>query len=184
MILVIGEMVSLFSHDSGDSYRCSFAGIGYEWAARLGKDCFFLTMMARDRAAEGMRAALESEGLAYSRDLVSALPSAFVIDGDGYYRNTAPVTLSSEDILVSLAGTSFDAVVVSAVLLSYNPSASAIIDTLSFMTPQPRIAIDTSIEIAEGRNIEAKAIGEARTSFERLLVSSDRDEIASFLTLE
>lgn len=181
MILVIGEMVSQFSHDGGDSYRRSFSGIGYEWARRIGKECFFLTVMARDKASAEMRATLDAEGIAYSRDLVSTLPSAFVIDGDRYYRNTAPVSLTEESILESIAGRSFDSVVVSSVLLSYNPSASAVIDTLSFLYPQPRLAIDTSVEIEEGRNIEARAIGDARTGFSSLLVSSDKAGIASFL---
>lgn len=184
MILVIGEMASQFSLDSGDSYRHSFSGNGYEWARRIGKDCFFLTVMAEDKAAKGMKALLDDEGIAYSRGLVSPLPSAFVIDGDRYYRNTAPVSLTGESILEAIAGMSFDSAVVSSVLLSYNPSASAIIDTLSFLLPQPRLAIDASIEIEEGRNIAARTIGEARTGFRSLLVSSDKTEIASFIGCE
>lgn len=91
------------------------------------------------------------------------------------------MSLTEESILESIAGRSFDSVVVSSVLLSYNPSASAVIDTLSFLYPQPRLAIDTSVEIEEGRNIEARAIGDARTGFSSLLVSSDKAAIASFL---
>lgn len=184
MILVIGEMVSQFSHESGDSYRRSFSGIGYEWARRIGKECFFLTVMARDKAAFEMRAALDAEGIAYSRDLTSSLPSAFVIDGDRYYRNTAPVSLTEESILESIAGRTFDSVVVSSVLLSYNPSASAVIDTLSFLLPRPRLAIDTSVEIEEGRSIASRTIGEARVGFESLLVTSDKGAIASFIGIE
>ena len=107
-----------------------------------------------------------------------------IAGADRHYKGSAPTTLSSEDILECTAGMTIDGVIISSVLLSYNPSSSAILDTVSFLVPQPKVAIDVSVEADDGKNMLAKAIGEARISFSSLLVSDSDDEIKRFLSIE
>lgn len=180
MILVIGEIAEEYRKADDGMYRRLFSGTGLEWAERL-PDSYLLTVLASDNAAHDMSSYLSEKGIRHSSDLVSSLPSAVIAGQDRHYRGTAPASLQSEAIMERISSLSVDAVVVSSVLLSYNPSSSAIIDTLSFLVPQPKLAIDTSIVVEEGRNIFSKAVGEARASFSSLLVSSDKAEIERFV---
>lgn len=183
MVLVVGEIAEEYRKIEGDEYRRVISGLGLEWAERI-KDSYLLTVLASDNASRDMSSCLASKGIRYSSGLVSTLPSAVIAGYDRHYRGTAPVSLASEDVIEFTAGLDIEAAVVSSVLLSFNPSASAIVDALSFIVPQPRMAIDTSIVVEEGRNTFSKAVGDARASFTQLLVSSSKDEIAHFLGIE
>ena len=180
MVLVIGEIAEEYRQVNGDEYRRVLSGTGLEWAVRI-EGSYLLTILGSDNASHDISAYLEGKGIRYSCDLISSLPSAVISGPDRHYRGTALTALTSEDIVECTAGMKIDAVVVSSVMLSFNPSASAIVDTLSFLVPQPRVAIDTSIMVEEGRNIYSKTVGEARASFPELLVSSDKDEIERFI---
>ena len=155
MILVIGEIAEEYRKADDGTYRRLFSGTGLEWAERL-PGSYLLTVLASDNAAHDMSSYLSEKGIRHSSDFVSSLPSAVIADQDRHYMGTAPVSLQSEDIMERISSLSVDAVVVSSVLLSYNPSSSAIIDTLSFLVPQPKLAIDTSIVVEEGKNIFSK----------------------------
>ena len=179
MILVIGEMCSVFSPVGNGLYERRFSGVGYEWAKRL-DDCFFLTSLSADNAGTEMRSVLEETGMK-GAFIPSSLPSSVIAGKDCYYRGTAPFSLSCEEMVLAVAGQSFASAVVSSVILSFNPSASAVLDLLSFMSPQPRIAIDTSHNASGGENMRAKTIGEFRAAFPSLLVSDDADEILQFV---
>ncbi len=182
MILVIGETAEEYRKINGDEYRRVISGIGLKWASAI-KGSYLLTVLSQDNAAHDTASILEERAIRYSA-LSSLLPSAVIAGADRHYKGSAPTTLSSEDILECTAGMTIDGVIISSVLLSYNPSSSAILDTVSFLVPQPKVAIDVSVEADDGKNMLAKAIGEARISFSSLLVSDSDDEIKRFLSIE
>ena len=99
-------------------------------------------------------------------------------------RSSSSLALSTERLSDALSYFSdVKSVVVSSNLLSYNPVSSAILDSLSFMYPQPRVAVDTGFN--------PKAIGQEemmRRRFEELsscissfLATDDKDAILDFL---
>lgn len=179
MILVIGEMAEEYVQVKNDEFRMCFSGIGYKWAKKLPQS-FFLTVLSRDRAGGMMQGELENDGIRYAKDLVSLLPSP-IIGLDNHYKGSAPLSLSAEDIMSNVSELEISSVLISSVLLSYNPSASAIYDALSFLSSELKVAIDDSIRPAEGAMLLAQTIGAFRSDFSNLIISSNESEILSFL---
>ena len=172
---------------AADGWKMEYAGLGFEWARLLkerGCDVLLPTMLPLGKTGMMMASELDALGIAYDRDLRAPLQPAIFVDGECFMRSSAPVSLDAAKLSYSLSlHPGIEAAVVSPVLLSYNPSSSAILDSLAFLVPQPRIAIDMSApEAALGqKGLLDGAIAAFRASVPSLLVSSDQDDILSFL---
>lgn len=186
MIAVIGEMTVSFEKE-GKLWSRKFSGRGYEWAKKLrenGEEVLFLSVLPYGGVGDDMENEIRNLGISYDKDLRMPLNPAIGIDGEWFIRSSAAVSISTERLSYSLSAFSdIKSVIVSSVLLSYNPSASAILDAVSFLYPQPRTAIDTSAsEGAIGQSsILERTIGLFRSCMNDLIVSDNVDEILSFV---
>lgn len=187
MIASIGEMALSFVPE-GNLWKSSYSGVGYLWASMLrekGADVLLECMLPHGKTGDGMRAELEMKGILYDESLCLPLPPAVSIGDEWFIRGSAPSALDAEKLSYSLSvHPGIDRVVISSVLLSYNPASSAIIDGVSFMYPLPRIAVDTSVPDGAAGSTEMmeKAVSVLRSSFPDALITENREEILSFLT--
>ena len=188
MIAVIGEMAVSF-RKNGDGWSRSFSGLGYEWAARLrenGSDALLLTVLPSGGIGKEMADELVRCGIVFDPDMQRPLNPLVEIDGEWLMKGSSPVSLSTEQLTDAFSYFSdIKAVVISSALLSYNPSASSILDAVSFMFPQPKVVIDTSLPEGEKGQDELlkKTLDSFSSSVANLLITDKQDEILSFVRL-
>ena len=185
MIAVIGEM-SLSFFPEGDKWVKKFSGKGYEWARKLkcDEDVVFLSVLPMGDTGKEMAECLISNGIVFDPEMRSPLNPSIQVGKEIFIRGSAPITLSAERLSDALSYFSdIRSVVVSASLLSFNPSASAVLDALSFAFPQPRVAVDTDIPPLSGSNPELldRTITQLKAVLKECLVSDSESEILSFL---
>ena len=186
MIAVIGEMTVSF-RKNGDVWTRRFSGLGYNWAKKLKEeknDVLLLTVLPFGDLGKEMADDLVSNSIVFDPDMHMPLNPVIEVENECFMRSSSSLALSTERLSDALSYFSdVKSVVVSSNLLSYNPVSSAILDSLSFMYPQPRVAVDTGFN--------PKAIGQGemmRRRFEELsscissfLATDDKDAILDFL---
>ncbi len=186
MIAVIGEMALSFDK-SGSAWEKTFKGLGYEWAMRLkeeGKDVLLITVLPCGKSGNEMAEELVSKGIVFDPDLHLPLNPPIAVDGEWFLRSSSAVALSAEKLTDTLSYFhDIKSVVVSSSLLSYNPASSAVLDSLSFMFPQPEVFIDTSCsESAIGqKEILEKTLNSFSSAMERVLITDSKEEILTAL---
>lgn len=183
MIAVIGEMAISFSADGG-AWKREYTGLGYEWAVHLrerGVETALLSILPMGRIGEGMADELGRRGILFDPDLRLPLNPMLRIDGEWIMKGSAPFALSVEKLGEALSRMNgMTGVVVSSRLLSANPASSAVLDALSFLSPRPRIAIDTSPESGtlSDAAVLARTLDGFRASVPEAVISSSEAEIS------
>lgn len=185
MIAVIGEM-SLSFIPEGDKWIKKFSGTGYEWALKLKAldSVVLLTVLPMGECGKEMAECLVDNGIVFDPDMHSPLNPAIKVGNEYFLRGSAPLTLSAEKLSDALTYFSdIRKVVVSSALLSYNPSASAVLDALSFASPQPKVAVDNSSPLCPGSNesLLEKTLSALKSAMGECLVSDSESEILGFL---
>lgn len=151
MIAIIGEIIAEFypaDVEEGEEVRYSYSvgGSAVDAASRLEDagiaDFKIVTKFSNDNLGIDEHAMLEDVGWTFSDIEPSPLLSPVDIAGDIRLRNTAAATITTEELSMYLAKAKPDAVVISAALLSLNPSASSIVDAVLFMDNKPLIIVD------------------------------------------
>ena len=186
MIAVIGEMAVSFSRD-GDNWRRNYAGLGYEWCRRLkeqGEDVLLLSVLPHGRIGREMADELVRLGVVFDPDMHMPLNPVFCVDGEWFFRSSSAISLSSEKLSDAFAYFSdIKAVVVSSALLSYNPSASAVLDAVSFLSSRPKVAVDASAAgSAIGQEeILKRTLSEFAACMPDTLIEENKEKILAFV---
>ena len=151
MIAIIGEVIAEFypaDVEEGEEVRYSYSvgGSAVDAASRLEDagiaDFEIVSKFSNDNLGIDEHAMLEDLDWTLADIDPSPLLSPVDINGDIRLRNTAAATITTEELSLHLAKAKPDAVVLSAALLSLNPSASAIVDAVLFMDNKPLIIVD------------------------------------------
>lgn len=185
MIAVIGEMATVF--EKRDGWHMEYGGMGYCWASRLkeeGQDALLLSVLPSGNVGKGMAEALVAKGIVFDPDLLQPMAPAISIDGEWFIRSSSSTALSAERITDAFSYfADIRSVVISSVLLSYNPAASAILDSVSFMSPRPRAAIDLSApEGAIGsKDLMDRTLRSFSACVDDILISDDKEAILGFV---
>lgn len=175
MQAVIGEIFSSYRKTDNGLYTHSFTGTGMDFP-----DLFLITALSDDAAGRVMKEMLGSCGRKMEI-IPSTLHSAFIAGDDVLLKLSAPSGIRAEDLVDVLSRhQEIDGAVLSASLLSVNPSADAIADAVSFAFGIKRIAVYTGLE-GYGGAIYERAIRMLGDSGRPVLVSNSRDEILGFL---
>lgn len=175
MQAVIGEIFSSYRKTDNGLYTHSFTGTGMDFP-----DLFLITALSDDAAGRAMKEMLGSCGRKMEI-IPSTLHSAFIAGDDVLLKLSAPSGIRTEDLVDVLSRhQEIDGAVLSASLLSVNPSADAIADAVSFAFGIKRIAVYTGLE-GYGGAIYERAIRMLGDSGRPVLVSNSRDEILGFL---
>ena len=175
MQAVIGEIFSSYRKTDNGLYTHSFTGTGMDFP-----DLFLITALSDDAAGRAMKEMLGSCGRKMEI-IPSTLHSAFIAGDDVLLKLSAPSGIRTEDLVDVLSRhQEIDGAVLSASLLSVNPSADAIADTVSFAFSIKRIAVYTGLE-GYGGAIYERAVRMLGDSGRPVLVSNSRDEILGFL---
>ena len=186
MIAVIGEMAVSFTEKDG-TWNMEFSGLGYEWACRLkdeGEDVLLLTVLPYGKTGKMMADELVSREIVFDPDIHLPLNPVISINGEWYMKSSSAISLSAEKLTDALSYFSdIKSVVVSSSLLSYNPSSSSILDSLSFMYPQPRVAVDTGcLASAVGQDeMMKRTIRELSSSLQSFIATDDKKAILDFV---
>ena len=176
MQAVIGEIFSSYRKTDNGLYTHSFTGTGMDFP-----DLFLITALSDDAAGRAMKEMLGSSGRRMEI-IPSMLHSAFIAGDDVLLKLSAPSGIRTEDLVDVLSRhPEIDGAVLSAPLLSVNPSADAIADAVSFAPGIKRIAIYTGSEGYGGAIYErvVRMLGDAGRP---VLVSDSRDEILAFIS--
>lgn len=151
MILIIGETLTEFYPLEGeigdeDCYTCRMGGSLLEaayWLEDSGiKNIMLASKFSHDNIGENYYSALEDLGFDIAKLDKSPLLSPVDIIGDIRLRGTAASTITTEELTELLYEAKPDAIVLTSPLLSLNPSASNIVDSVLFFTPAPLIIVD------------------------------------------
>lgn len=175
MQAVIGEVFSSYRKTDNGLYTHSFTGTGMDFP-----DLFLITALSDDAAGRAMKEMLGSCGRKMEI-IPSTLHSAFIVGDDVLLKLSAPSGIRTEDLVDVLSRhQEIDGAVLSASLLSVNPSADAIADAVSFAFGIKRIAVYTGLE-GYGGAIYERAVRMLGDAGRPVLVSNSRDEILGFL---
>ncbi len=186
MIAVIGEMGVSFSPVDG-RWEKSFSGLGYDWVSRLRAeklDTLFLTVLPFGRTGREFSDELLRLGAVFDPDIRENMNLLIGIDGEWYMKGSASTALDAEKLTASFSYFSdIKSVVVSSSILSYNPSASATLDAVSFMFPLPRVAVDTGCEegIIGNHDILERTLSAFSSSIPDVLITDDKSRILDFV---
>lgn len=187
MIAVIGEIIPSF-RKSGDCYVFSYEGIGWKWIEKLSQEdrkVLFLSPIARGEIGRKICEKLIELGMIFDPDMLVPANPPLSVDGEHIIRSSSIFMLDTEHLTDAFSYFSdIDSVIVSSVLLSANPSASAVLDTLSFVSPAPRIAIDISAE--EGEIMNHDILEKTLSGFSLIktcTLCKDESEVRKFLSL-
>ena len=175
MQAAIGEIFSAYRKAENGFYSHSFTGTGMDFPGLL-----LITSISDDAAGCEMAEMLGSSGR--KTDILrSHLHSAFHIGEDVLLKLSAPSSMKAEDLSDILSRhPELDGAVLSASLLSVNPSSDAIADAVSFVPQIRKIAVYTDLP-EYGGPIYEKALSMLRDAGRPMIVSSDRGEIQEFL---
>ena len=123
MQAVIGEIFSSYRKTDNGLYTHSFTGTGMDFP-----ELFLITALSDDAAGHAMKEMLGSSGRRMEI-IPSMLHSAFIAGDDVLLKLSAPSGIRTEDLVDVLSRhPEIDGAVLSAPLLSVNPSADAIAD--------------------------------------------------------
>ena len=172
MDIVIGEIISEYRKEKDGLFSRAFSGTGMAFPRlRL------VTALSSDHAGKDMEEMLGER----SADVIRKdAHSAFMIGEDLLIKGSAPSVMMTDELADTLSHIpDISGAVLSGTLLSYNPSADAITDTVLFRGIG-RIAVFTGCPGWGGR-IYDRVISTMSSSVENFLISSDPDEILAFL---
>ena len=181
MIAIIGEMIPSFRKD-GNGYVFSYTGIGYEWVEKLrrrGEKVLFLSPIPRGSIGKKICDELTEMGVFYDPDMLVSVNPPVKIDDEYIIRSSSMFTIDTEKLTDAFSYFSdIKSVVVSSAVLSANPSASAILDALSFLSPLPEIAVDKSLPEEEivNNDILERTLNGFR-AIPGCLITDDKEEI-------
>ena len=89
-----------------------------------------------------------------------------------------------EDSKINAEGIDADAAIISSSILSHNPSGSAAVDTVGFLSCVRKAAVDLSDGIfIDSQELLDKRIRDLQVSGKDIIVSGDKEEIRRFLQL-
>ncbi len=151
MIAIIGETIAEFypaetEVDGELFYSYSVGGSAIAAATDLenaGISNFeIVSKFSNDNLGQDVYALVEDLNWSIAPIDKSPLLSPVDIMGDVRLRNTAASTITAEELSMYLAEAKPNAILLSAPLLSLNPSASAIVDAVLFMDNRPLIIVD------------------------------------------
>lgn len=163
MIGIIGETCAEFypadlETEEDELFSYALGGTAVEAASELtdsGIDDFLIiTKLSRDNIGLDTLDMLSDIEWAVSDLEPSPLLSPVDIMGDIRLRGTAASAIGTEELSELLSDVKPDALVLTAPLLSVNPSASAIVDSVSFMSPQPIVIVDLGTDSREIISLE------------------------------
>ncbi len=175
MQAAIGEIFSAYMKAENGLYSHSFTGTGMDFPCLM-----LITALSDDAAGLEMRKKLEAEGR--KMEIIrSTLHSAFHIGDDVLLKLSAPAGIRAEDLIDIISRhPEIDGAVISAALLSINPSADAIADAVSFSPQIRKIAVYTDLP-EYGGPIYDRVISMLKDAGRPMIVSSDRGGIQEFL---
>ena len=175
MQAAIGEIFSAYMKAENGLYSHSFTGTGMDFPGFL-----LITALSDDAAGQDMKEELEAEGRKVEM-MESTLHSAFHIGEDVLLKLSAPTGIRAEDLIDVLSRhPEIDGAVLSAALLSVNPSADAIADAVSFAPQIRKIAVYTDLP-EYGGPIYDRVISMLKDAGRPMIVSDNRNEIQEFL---
>lgn len=181
MIAIIGEMIPSFRKD-GNGYVFSYTGIGYEWVEKLrrrGEKVLFLSPIPRGSIGKKICDELTEMGVFYDPDMLVSVNPPVKIDDEYIIRSSSMFTIDTEKLTDAFSYFSdIKSVVVSSAVLAANPSASAVLDALSFLSPLPEIAVDKSLPEEEIVNNDIlERILNGFRAIPGCLITDDKEEI-------
>ena len=106
------------------------------------------------------------------------------INGEWLMKSSSVTAMSTEKLTSAFSYFSdIKSVVISSALLSYNPSSSAILDSVSFMFPQPKVVIDTGCsESAIGnKDMLERTLSLFSSACPDVLITDDKERILDFI---
>ena len=159
MIAIMGDAcLSLYEKEDGD-FRCEVSGYGYRVAKNIAENGLFPALfcsLGSDKAGSLIVERLVEDEILFDPDIVR-LPfktNVCISFSDGsvsdFHQYSASALLNSQSLQSALSvHTNIKAVHLSSRILSFNPSSSAVIDQVLFLSPRPFIVVDLN-EKAEG----------------------------------
>ena len=144
MTAIISEIISYFEENLGASekvgeiaYVVSAGSRGIEYLDTLrekGIDSFLLTKVSKDMQGEMHLDMIVEENMAEEEDThISNSPSSLSVDGNIYVRGTAISTLKRNEIVEILKKRKADNLLLSSLLLSFDPIREEILGAVSEM---------------------------------------------------
>ena len=186
MIAVIGEMGISF-RPCEDLWSKGFSGLGYDWVVKLrneGLDTLLLTVLPFGKSGEEISEELVRLKAVFDPDMMEHMNPLVEINGEWLMKSSSVTAMSTEKLTSAFSYFSdIKSVVISSALLSYNPSSSAILDAVSFMFPQPKVAIDTGCsESAVGnKDMLERTLSMFSSACPNVLITDDKERILDFI---
>lgn len=163
MIGIIGETCAEFypadlESEEEELFSYALGGSAIEAASGLTEngidDFLIITKLSRDNIGLDTLDMLSDIDWSVADLEPSPLLSPVDIMGDIRLRGTAASTIGTEELSGLLSDIKPEALVVTAPLLSLNPSASAIADSICFMDPHPLVIVDMGDDSREILSLE------------------------------